>query len=91
MWTSPTSNRSLPKKDLNSIDVVNPESRFDENGNTIYLPHLRSMDWNHYDRLSRAVIIDRSATGGPDDAEYYVYGADGARPPRDRAARGGTD
>ena len=79
IWTSPTSNRSLPKKDLNGIDIVNPESRFDANGNTIHLPHLRSMDWNHYNRLARAVIIDRSAAGGPDDAEYYVYGADGLR------------
>ncbi|MCA1791049.1 MAG: hypothetical protein LC667_14690, partial [Thioalkalivibrio sp.] len=79
IWTSPTSNRSLPKKDLNGIDVVNPESRFDANGNAIHMPHLRSMDWNHYNRLSRAVIIDRSAAGGPDDAEYYVYGADGLR------------
>jgi RHS repeat-associated protein len=79
IWTSPTSNRSLPKKDLNGIDVVNPESRFDENGNTSYLPHLRSMDWNHYNRLARTVIIDRSGAGGPDDAEYYVYGADGLR------------
>ena len=79
IWTSPTSNRSLPKKDLNGIDVANPESRFDANGNTIYLPHLRSMDWSHYNRLARAVIIDRSAVGGTDDAEYYVYGADGLR------------
>jgi RHS repeat-associated protein len=79
IWTSPTSNRSLPKKDLNGIEVINPESRFDENGNNIHLPHLRSMDWNHYNRLSRAVVIDRSTAGGPDDAEYYVYGADGLR------------
>ena len=79
IWTSPTSNRSLPKKDLNGIDLVNPESHFDANGNTIHLPHLRSMDWNHYNRLARAVIIDRSAAGGTDDAEYYVYGADGLR------------
>lgn len=79
IWTSPTSNRSLPRKDLNGIDVVNPETRFDENGNTIHLPHLRSMQWNHVNRLARAVIIDRSAAGNSDDAEYYVYGADGLR------------
>ena len=79
IWTSPTSNRSLPGKDLNGIDIVNPESRFDQNGNTIHLPHLRSMDWNHDNRLARAVIIDRSAAGEPDDAEYSVYGADGLR------------
>jgi hypothetical protein len=79
IWTSPASNRSLPKKDLNGIDIANPEFHFDENGNTVALPHLRSMDWNYANRLSRAVIIDRSAAGGPDDAEYYVYSADGLR------------
>lgn len=79
MWTSATSNRSLPKKDLNGLDVANPEAKFDSNGNTIELPHLRSMDWNFAGKLARAVIIDRSGSGQPDDAEYYVYGADGLR------------
>ena len=78
-WTLATSNRKLPKQDLNSVDITNPEARFDANGNTISLPHLRSMDWSHANRLSRAVIIDRSALGDPDDAEYYVYGGDGLR------------
>ncbi len=79
MWTSATSNRSLPKKDLNGLDVANPEAKFDSSGNTIELPHLRSMDWNFAEKLARAVIIDRSGSGQPDDAEYYVYGADGLR------------
>ena len=78
-WTSPTSNRRLPKQDLNGIEVTNPESRFDANGNTISLPHLRSVQWSYANRISRAVIIDRSGSGQPDDAEYYVYGADGLR------------
>ena len=80
MWTSPTSNRSLPQAGPERRSTSsNPESRFDANGNTVHLPHLRSMDWNHANRLARAVIIDRSAAGEPDDAEYYVYGADGLR------------
>lgn len=79
MWTSNTSNRSLPKRDLNGVDVASPETRFDANGNTLALPHLRAMDWNYANRLARAVIIDRSGSGQPDDAEYYVYGADGLR------------
>lgn len=79
MWTSSTSNRSLPRKDLNGIEIRNPEARFDASGNTVELPHLRAMNWNYAGRLSRAVIIDRSGAGQPDDAEYYVYGADGLR------------
>jgi RHS repeat-associated protein len=79
IWTSPTSNRSLPKKDPNGIDIVNPESRFDENGNTLYLPHLRLMEWNYNNRLARVVITDRSTSSRPDDAEYYVYEADALR------------
>jgi RHS repeat-associated protein len=79
MWTSSTSNRSLPRKDLDGNDVANPEARFDESGNNVELPHLRAMNWNYAGRLSRAVIIDRSGAGQPDDAEYYLYGADGLR------------
>ena len=78
-WTSPNSNRSLPRDDLNGNALVNPESHFDANGNTIRLPHLSAMDWDHNDRLTRAVVIDRSGAGLPDDAEYYVYGGDGLR------------
>lgn len=78
-WTSPTSNRSLPKQDLGGAEIPTPETHFDANGNTIGLPHLRAMDWNHSNRLARAVVIDRSAAGQPDDAEYYVYDADGLR------------
>jgi RHS repeat-associated protein len=79
MWISPTSNRSVPSKRLNGMPTTNPELSFDANGNTIVLPHLRSMEWDHDNRLARAVIIDRTSRGLPDDAEYYVYGADGRR------------
>ena len=78
-WISNTSNRSLPLKDASGITVSSPESRFDVNGNCAYLPHLAQMDWNHHNRLTRAVIIDRSGTGDPDDAEYYVYDGGGQR------------
>lgn len=79
LWISPTSNRSLPALDLNDIPITNPESRFDANGNVIGLPHLRQIDWNYRNAISRAVIIDRSAEGNPDDTEYYVYDGNGLR------------
>lgn len=78
-WTSPNSNRSLPQNDLSGNPLPDPESHFDANGNTIKLPHLRAMDWNHSNQLTRAVVIDRSSSGQPDDAEYYQYGGDGVR------------
>jgi RHS repeat-associated protein len=79
IWTSPSSNRSLPFNDSNGIPVTNPETRFDANGNNIYMPHLRRIDWNYRNNISCAVIIDRSEEGLLDDAEYYVYGGDGMR------------
>lgn len=79
VWTSATSNRSLPLLDLSGNNVLNPESRFDANGNCIYLPHLRSLEWNYRNNISKAVIIDRSAEGKPNDEEYYIYGGDGMR------------
>lgn len=79
LWTSPTSNRSLPRDDPNGNPVANPEQRFDENGNCVFLPHLRSLEWNYRNMISKAVIIDRSAQGKADDAEFYVYGGDGLR------------
>ncbi|MDZ4751354.1 MAG: RHS repeat-associated core domain-containing protein, partial [Flavobacteriales bacterium] len=79
IWTSATSNRSLPLNDLNDIAITNPESRFDANGNCIDMPHLRSLEWNYRNNISKAVVIDRSAQGKPNDEEYYVYGGDGMR------------
>jgi RHS repeat-associated protein len=79
IWTSPTSNRSLPLNDLNGIAVTNPETRFDKNGNCIYMPHVRSLEWNYRNNISKAIVIDRSDQGKPDDVEYYVYGGDGIR------------
>ncbi|AIZ40201.1 SpvB/TcaC N-terminal domain-containing protein [Cellulophaga baltica] len=79
IWTSPSSNRSLPQTDFNDVAISNPESRFDANGNCIYMPHLRSLEWNYRNNISKAVVIDRSAQGKPNDEEYYVYGGDGMR------------
>lgn len=79
IWTSATSNRSLPLHDLNGTTVINPEARFDSNGNCINMPHLRSLEWNYRNNISKAVIIDRSAQSKPNDEEYYVYAGDGIR------------
>ena len=79
IWTSATSNRSLPATDLNDTPISDPESGFDANGNCLYLPHLRGFEWNYRNQLSNAVIIDRSDQVLPNDAEYYVYGGDGQR------------
>jgi len=78
-WTSATSNRSLSKKDLNGVNVTNPESRFDANGNCIYQAHLRDIVWNHKNQLEKVVVIDRSAQAQPNDEEIYIYNNDGMR------------
>lgn len=79
MWISNTSNRSLPALDPLGNPILNPESRFDPTGNCTFLPHLRSLDWSYRGSLARAVLIDRSGSGQPDDAEYYVYDGSGLR------------
>jgi len=79
VWTSAAANRSLPKRDPAGNPVTNREARFDANGNTLYLAHIAGIYWNYRNNISRSVIIDRSAAGQEDDAEYYVYGGDGIR------------
>lgn len=79
MWVSPTSNRSQPKHDLAGNPVIDPESRFDSAGQLVELDHLRRVDWSWRGTLSRAVLIDRSESGDPDDVEHYTYGADRMR------------
>ena len=78
IWVSETSNRSLPANDLNGNPISNPESRFDANGNCIFMPHLRAMTWNYRNNLARAVFVLRDDVHS-NDAEYYVYSADGMR------------
>jgi RHS repeat-associated protein len=79
IWTSPSSNRSLPLNELDGTAVGNLESRFDVNGNCIYMPHLRSLEWNYRNNISKCIVIDRAAQSKPNDEEYYVYGGDGMR------------
>ncbi|WP_170864452.1 SpvB/TcaC N-terminal domain-containing protein [Fodinibius roseus] len=74
---SERSNRSLPAEEMSGLPVSDPESRFDGNGNTLYLPHLSRIEWDYRNQLSRAVIVERE--GRPDDVEYYGYGADNQR------------
>ncbi len=76
-WISGRSNRSLPAEEMSGVPISDPESRFDGNGNTLYLPHLSEIEWDYRNQLSRAVIVERE--GQPDDVEYYAYGADNQR------------
>jgi len=92
IWTSEQSNRSFPAEDASGRAIQNPESRFDANGNCTGYPHLHRMEWNWQDRLSAAVLVDRSGMN-TDDAEYSVYGADAQRVRRvtERIVNGSTE
>src|SRR5262249_51445374 len=79
LWISPTSNRSIAAHDPSGNPVPNPALCFDANGNCVSLAHLRRLDFNFRNNIARAVLIDRTGTGMPDDAEYYVYDSSGAR------------
>jgi RHS repeat-associated protein len=76
-WISPNSNRSLPALGPGGTPLANAEAKFDATGNLRELPNLRQMDWNWAGSLARTVAVTRP--GGTDDAERYVYGADGYR------------
>jgi|GEM_PF-818048 len=71
-WVSGMSNRSLPDVEFSGNPIADPESKFDASGNCLYLPNLRSFEWNYLGQLQNAVVIQRE--GQPNDAEYYVYG-----------------
>src|ERR1019366_3491962 len=71
--TSPNSNRSLPLVDPGGVQPTNREAGFDPAGNGSWLPYLRSLGWSYRGCLDHAVVIDRSAEGGVDDAEYYLF------------------
>jgi len=79
VWTSPASNRSLPAFDPDGNPTTNRELRFDANGNCTFLPHMGELAWSYRNAPARAVIVDRSGSGQPDDAEYYVYDGGGLR------------
>jgi RHS repeat-associated protein len=77
MWISATSNRSIPGLDAGGVPLHDPESHFDASGKLTRMSHLRRLDWSWRGTLARAVVIERP--GGTDDAEEYIYGADGMR------------
>ncbi|BDC46005.1 SpvB/TcaC N-terminal domain-containing protein [Paraburkholderia terrae] len=78
-WVSGAGNRSLPALDVNGLPLTAPESQFDAAGNCLRFPYLRALQWSYHNRLRKTVIIDRSAGGKPDDAEWYVSDSDGRR------------
>ncbi len=77
MWVSSSSNRSLPAVDLNGLPTANPEKHFDDAGNLAIAAHLRRLDWNAQGSLAGAVTTERAS--GVDDAERYLYDAEGLR------------
>jgi RHS repeat-associated protein len=90
MWVSATSNRSTLAIDLNGNPISSPESQFDASGNLKVLSHLRQLVWNWRNELARGVVIQRP--NATDDAERYVYAADGlrARKVTTRVVQGGV-
>ncbi len=78
-WRSATSNRSLPQVDHNGVAITDPEGRFDAAGNCRQLAHVAGLEWNARNQLKHVTIVDRSASGRPDDEEIYLYGGDGQR------------
>jgi RHS repeat-associated protein len=78
-WTSVNSNRTLPLRGYSDTSFLNAESMFDANGNCLYMPHARSVEWNYRNNISKVVLIDRSDNNRPNDEEYYVYDGSGKR------------
>ncbi|MFX0541567.1 SpvB/TcaC N-terminal domain-containing protein [Roseovarius sp. S4756] len=78
-WVDATSNRARPALDAGGLPVANPASDFGAGGEMRRLDHLAALEWRHDQRLSRAVVIDRSAQGLPDDDERYLYDSSGMR------------
>lgn len=79
VWIAPDSNRGLLATDLNGNPIANPAAQFDSAGNCASVPNLKRLEWNYRGSIAKAVIIDRSGSGSPDDAEYYVYDSRGIR------------
>lgn len=78
-WVDAASNLARPVNGADGLPVANPAADFGSGGERIRMDHLSQMAWRHDQRLSRVVIVDRSADGRPDDDEVYVYDAGGAR------------
>jgi RHS repeat-associated protein len=79
LWVAPDSNRSVPTMDPAGNPVSDPAGHFDAAGNCVALAHLRALEWTYRDAIARAVTVDRSGTGQPDDDERYVYDDAGMR------------
>lgn len=78
-WVDAGSNRSRPALDAGGLPVADPAGDFGAGGEVLRLDHLEALEWRHDQRLSRAIVIDRSASGLPDDDELYVYDGGGMR------------
>ncbi|MEB8338472.1 SpvB/TcaC N-terminal domain-containing protein [Streptomyces endophyticus] len=52
--------------------------RYDEHGNTLEMPHLAVMRWNHRDQLQSSAH-DVGPTDGAPETTYYVYDSTGER------------
>ena len=78
-WIDPASNRSRPLLGPGGQPVVDPGADFAASGEMRRMDHIASLEWRHDQRLARAVVIDRSANGQPDDDEIYLYDSGGTR------------
>lgn len=78
-WVDSASNRSRPLLDAGGVVAANPGSDFRATGEMRRVDHLEALTWRHDQRLVRAVVIDRSADGRPDDDELYLYDSGGTR------------
>src|SRR4029079_4216139 len=73
------SNRALPTAEVGPNPEAAIAAAHDDAGNVRRLSHVHALAWGERSGLRRVVVIDRSATGQPDDDEIYEYGADGMR------------
>lgn len=78
-WVDPASNRSRLAFRPDGLPVAAPAEDFAPGGELRRMDHLAALSWRHDQRLGRAVIIDRSASGRPDDDEVYLYDGAGNR------------
>lgn len=78
-WVDAATNRARPALGPDGLPYPDPAADFAPMGEALRLDHLAALDWRHDQRLTRAVVIDRSADGLPNDEEIYLYGSDGTR------------
>ena len=78
-WIDAASNRSRPALGADGLPYPNPQADFAAAGELQRMDHIARLEWRHDHRLARAVVIDRSDQGLPDDDEVYLYDGDGNR------------